>query len=59
MLFVGDEHMDVDIPHKYEAIMFKFTLGKFIWMFLQPFFYALRPLFIQPKPITKYEVSDS
>lgn len=49
--------MDVDIPHRMEAAFFKYTLGKLVWMFLQPFFYALRPLFVQPKPVGKNEVS--
>ena len=53
----GNDEMDVDIPSKYEAQLFKYTFGKLIWMFLQPFFYALRPLFIQPKPPTLNEVS--
>ena len=56
-LFSGDDSLDVDIPHRLEAKLFKYTLGKLIWMILQPFFYALRPLFVQPKPITLHEVS--
>jgi len=48
--------MDVDIPHRLEAKLFKYTVGKMIWMFLQPYFYALRPLFVQPKPVTMNEI---
>ncbi|XP_067941373.1 sphingolipid delta(4)-desaturase DES1-like [Watersipora subatra] len=54
--YQGSEELDVDIPHKLEARLFKYTLGKLIWMSLQPFFYALRPLVVKPKPLTIHEV---
>jgi len=54
--YQGNDEMDVDIPHRLEAKLFKYTVGKMIWMFLQPYFYALRPLFVQPKPVTMNEI---
>lgn len=54
--YQGHEHIDTDIPTEMEAKMFTNTFGKAIWMFLQPFFYALRPLFMNPKLASKLEV---
>ncbi|KAF2904567.1 hypothetical protein ILUMI_01614 [Ignelater luminosus] len=48
--YQGDEQKDTDIPTYVEAQLFCTTFGKFIWVILQPFFYALRPLVIYPKP---------
>ena len=53
--YQGHEHLDTDIPTAIEAELFTNTLGKAIWMFLQPFFYALRPLFMAPRIMTKLE----
>lgn len=54
--YQGDEVRDTDIPTALEAKLFCTTTGKFIWMFLQPFFYALRPMFLCPKIIDKMEL---
>jgi len=54
--YQGHEHIDVDIPTEIEAKLFTTTFGKAIWMFLQPFFYALRPLLVNPKVACKLEV---
>jgi len=54
--YQGHEHVDVDIPTEIEAKLFTTTIGKAIWMFLQPFFYALRPLVVYPKAACKLEV---
>ena len=54
--YQGHEHIDVDIPTEIEAKLFTTTFGKAIWMFLQPFFYALRPLIVNPKAACKLEV---
>lgn len=54
--YQGHEHIDVDIPTEAEAKLFTSTLGKAVWMFLQPFFYALRPLVVNPKTACKLEV---
>ena len=47
--------MDTDIPTKLEAKLFCTTIGKLIWVILQTFFYALRPLFVNPKTPSKLE----
>lgn len=39
-----------------EAKLFNSTFGKFVWVLLQPFFYALRPMFIYPKNPTPLEI---
>lgn len=54
--YQGDEILDTDIPTGLEAKLFRTTGGKLIWMFLQPFFYALRPLFVHPLPPSRLEV---
>lgn len=54
--YQGHETIDTDIPTEIEARLFTNTLGKAIWMFLQPFFYALRPLFLNPKMASKLEL---
>ena len=47
--------IDTDIPSSLEARLFCTTLGKFVWVLLQPLFYALRPLFSNPKVPLKLE----
>ncbi|XP_025409166.1 sphingolipid delta(4)-desaturase DES1 isoform X1 [Sipha flava] len=54
--YQGDEKLDTDIPTYIEAKLFNSTFGKFIWVLLQPFFYALRPMFIYPKSPTALEI---
>ena len=54
--YQGDEKMDTDIPTYLEAKLFCNTFGKFCWVALQPFFYALRPVITYPKPPTKLEI---
>lgn len=53
--YQGDDFLDADIPTRLEAKLFCTTFGKFIWVCLQPFFYALRPLFVNPKVPQKLE----
>ena len=47
--------IDADIPTDLEAKLFCTTFGKLIWVIFQPFFYALRPLFTNPKVPLKLE----
>lgn len=54
--YQGDEILDTDIPTYVEAKLFCTTVGKFLWVVLQPLFYAFRPVFTYPKPPTPLEV---
>lgn len=49
--YQGVDIIDVDIPTNWEGKMFDQTWKKVIWVLLQPFFYALRPLVVNPKPV--------
>ena len=53
--YQGKDVIDTDIPTELEARIFRNTLGKFVWVCLQPAFYALRPLFTNPKAPIKLE----
>lgn len=53
--YQGDELKDTDIPTYIEAKLFCTTFGKFVWVLLQPLFYAFRPLVVYPKPPTYLE----
>lgn len=53
--YQGDDLMDVDIPSRLEGVLFVNTLSKLVWVILQPFFYSLRPLFVNPKPLSGLE----
>ena len=54
--YQGDDELDVDIPSRLEGKLFTRTLTKVLWVILQPFFYALRPLCVRPKPLTSLEL---
>jgi len=54
--YQGVDGVDMDIPSVMEGVLFRNTFTKVIWVILQPFFYAFRPLFLQPKPITGLEI---
>lgn len=47
--YQGVDGTDVDIPTEAEALFFTTPFRKFLWVLFQPFFYALRPLYINPK----------
>lgn len=53
--YQGDEVIDTDLPTLLEAKLFCTTIGKLFWVCLQPFFYMLRPLIVNPKPPTYWE----
>lgn len=44
--FLGDEHLDTDLPTRWEGILLSNVLGKVFFATCQIFFYALRPMFI-------------
>lgn len=52
----GVDVIDVDVPTDAEGKIFNTTWKKIIWVILQPAFYALRPLFVNPKPMSGMEV---
>ena len=54
--YQGIDTIDMDIPTEWEAVFFKNTPRKILWMFLQPLFYALRPVVVRPKPPTPLEI---
>lgn len=54
--YQGDEVIDTDLPTLVEAKLFNTTVGKLCWVILQPFFYMIRPLIVNPKPPNRLEV---
>ncbi|WP_258100992.1 fatty acid desaturase [Marinoscillum pacificum] len=51
----GEDKIDTDLPTRLEAKLFRGFVGKFIWMFFQILFYALRPLMVYPRKPNKWE----
>jgi sphingolipid delta-4 desaturase len=49
--YQGVDGVDADIPTAFEGRFFRSPLRKFLWVLFQPFFYAIRPLVINPKPL--------
>ncbi|KHN78167.1 Sphingolipid delta(4)-desaturase DES1 [Toxocara canis] len=54
--YMGVDMIDTDIPTEFEARLFKGTIGKLIWMILQPFFYAFRPFSVYKKAVMDLEI---
>lgn len=52
----GKDGVDVDIPMEGEARFFRGLLGKFLWFLNQIIFYAVRPVFVKPIKIDKWQV---
>lgn len=52
----GEEALDTDVPTEFEGRFFTTTGRKFLWLFLQPLFYAFRPLIIYKKALTDMEL---
>jgi sphingolipid delta-4 desaturase len=54
--YQGVDDVDVDIPTTFEGKFFTNTIMKVIWAFLQPVFYAIRPLVVKPKSMKPMEL---
>uniref|UniRef100_A0A0N5ALV9 sphingolipid 4-desaturase n=1 Tax=Syphacia muris TaxID=451379 RepID=A0A0N5ALV9_9BILA len=54
--YLGEENLDTDVPTEFEARFFTTTRSKFMWLVLQPLFYAFRPLIIYKKAPTDLEI---
>lgn len=54
--YQGIASLDADLPTELEARLFCHTFTKLLWIILQPFFYALRPVLVYPKPVSGLEV---
>ena len=54
----GVDVIDVDVPTELEGKIFNTTIKKVLWVILQPAFYALRPLIVNPKPMCLHELAN-
>uniref|UniRef100_A0A0K0FI91 sphingolipid 4-desaturase n=1 Tax=Strongyloides venezuelensis TaxID=75913 RepID=A0A0K0FI91_STRVS len=54
--YLSEDGLDTDVPTLLEAQLFTTPLRKLLWLFLQPFFYAFRPLIIYKKAPTDLEI---
>jgi len=52
----GNEHTDTDLPSKQEAGIFKGLIGKLAWVTNQIAVYGIRPLFVHPTKMNKWQV---
>ena len=57
--YQGDPKIDVDLPTRMEGKLFANSFTKLIWLFFQGLVYACRPFFVNPKPVTALEVSNT
>ena len=56
--YQGEHEVDVDIPTEWEGRWINTTLSKFFFVFFQGFFYALRPLLVNPKTPGRWEMAN-
>jgi len=54
--YLGGDNLDVDLPTEWEGWFFQNSFLKIIWLILNPLFYVLRPLAVNPKPVTSLEI---
>uniref|UniRef100_A0A914X370 Fatty acid desaturase domain-containing protein n=1 Tax=Plectus sambesii TaxID=2011161 RepID=A0A914X370_9BILA len=54
--YLGEDALDTDVPTDLEAQFFTTPFRKFIWLILQPLFYAFRPLILYKKAPTDMEI---
>eukprot|EP01083_Nonionella_stella_P010049 28704_1 len=55
-IYQGVDIIDTDVPCEFELKTFTTTSLKLLWMFCQSLAYALRPVFVNPKPLTKWQI---
>lgn len=55
-IYMGVDVMDPDIPTMWEGLFFRSTLGKFLWIFLLPATYSLRPMITRPKNVVPMDI---
>jgi sphingolipid delta-4 desaturase len=53
--YQGVDGVDTDIPTAAEGKLFTTPFRKFLWVLFQPFFYAIRPLMVNPKPLQQMD----
>jgi sphingolipid delta-4 desaturase len=56
--FQGLEGVDTDLPTAFEGRVFASPVMKAVWLFLHPLFYALRPFWVRPKSLEKWEIAN-
>lgn len=54
--YQGDDHLDTDLPSKFEMKYLTTSIGKLIWIICQPISYAIRPILVNPPKINKFIV---
>jgi len=54
--YQGVDGVDTDIPCEFEVQFVTNAVRKILWLIAQPLAYAIRPMFIKPKPMGKWEV---
>jgi sphingolipid delta-4 desaturase len=57
-LHQGEPTLDTDLPTAFEARWVRGAVPKALWLALQGFAYALRPLFVHPKPPSAAEIAN-
>ncbi|KAI3387166.1 hypothetical protein SNEBB_008184 [Seison nebaliae] len=54
--YLGFDGLDVDVPSDFECLFFHYEFTKLFWLLLQPLFYALRPMFVNPQILNREEI---
>ena len=53
--YLAGDGLDTDLPTEWEGNFFTNGPLKLLWLFLNPLFYAFRPMIVRPKTPTHYE----
>ena len=56
--YLAGQELDTDLPTEWEGRFFCNTPLKFLWLVLNPAFYAFRPMIVRPKKPTAYELQN-